>query len=397
MIMSNIYEKKILNSLVDKYEASRSFIGNNQVNQRFKVCISKMFIEYTDHSKFEIFRDVNESIEVLKRKGYISAKMDSRKVYENVFLSLDNLSEIYMYLKRKPKKDIHKRLKLLLLEHMNDNEILSEYCKEQLDRIANNRSVEYFNNDFQEFESILLAVKEVMLVETEQFIREFSIRIFKDSKFFQTIQTKVENLLYEYGDFPEKDKILPSFNLVKTPTYVNYKGAGKIIISGQIIDLLKLSSDIAISSKMLPDIESIEVLGSKVITIENLTSFHRFNEQDFFVIFLGGFHNTVRREFIKKLYEQNPQKQYYHFGDIDVGGFRILEHLKNKTKVPFRGYHMDIDTLVRYKEFSKKLTKNDRINLERLLIHDEYVSVINFMLENNCKLEQEAVGSMSIF
>lgn len=395
--MSNIYEKKILNSLVDKYEASRSFIGNNKVNQRFKVCISKMFIEYTDHSKFEIFRDVNESIEVLKRKGYISAKMDSRKVYENVFLSLDNLSEIYMYLKRKPKKDIHKRLKLLLLEHMNDNEILSEYCKEQLDRIANNRSVEYFNNDFQEFESILLAVKEVMLVETEQFIREFSIRIFKDSKFFQTIQTKVENLLYEYGDFPEKDKILPSFNLVKTPTYVNYKGAGKIIISGQIIDLLKLSSDIAISSKMLPDIESIEVLGSKVITIENLTSFHRFNEQDFFVIFLGGFHNTVRREFIKKLYEQNPQKQYYHFGDIDVGGFRVLEHLKNKTKVPFRGYHMDIDTLVKYKEFSKKLTKNDRINLERLLIHDEYVSVINFMLENNCKLEQEAVVSMSIF
>lgn len=395
--MSNIYEKKILNSLVDKYEASRSFIGNNKVNQRFKVCISKMFIEYTDHSKFEIFRDVNESIEVLKRKGYISAKMDSRKVYENVFLSLDNLSEIYMYLKRKPKKDIHKRLKLLLLEHMNDNEILSEYCKEQLDRIANNRSVEYFNNDFQEFESILLAVKEVMLVETEQFIREFSIRIFKDSKFFQTIQTKVEKLLYEYGDFPEKDKILPSFNLVKTPTYVNYKGAGKIIISGQIIDLLKLSSDIAISSKMLPDIESIEVLGSKVITIENLTSFHRFNEQDFFVIFLGGFHNTVRREFIKKLYEQNPQKQYYHFGDIDVGGFRVLEHLKNKTKVPFRGYHMDIDTLVKYKEFSKKLTKNDRINLERLLIHDEYVSVINFMLENNCKLEQEAVVSMSIF
>ncbi len=394
--MSNIYEKKILNSLVDKYEASRSFIGNNQVNQKFKVCISKMFIEYTDHSKFEIFRDVNESIEVLKRKGYISAKMDSRKVYENVFLSLDNLSEIYMYLKRNPKKDIHKRLKLLLLEHMNDNEILSEYCKEQLDRIANNRSVEYFNNDFQEFESILLSVKEVMLVETEQFIREFSIRIFKDSKFFQTIQTKVENLLYEYGDFPEKDKILPSFNLVKTPTYVNYKGAGKIIISGQTIDLLKLSSDIAISSKMLPDIESIEVLGSKVITIENLTSFHRFNEQDFFVIYLGGFHNTVRRAFIKKLYEQNPQKQYYHFGDIDAGGFRILEHLKSKTEVPFKGYHMDIDTLVRYKEFSKKLTKNDRINLERLLIHDEYVSVINFMLENNCKLEQEAVVSMSI-
>jgi hypothetical protein len=390
--MSSIYEKKILNSLVDKYEASKSFIGSNQVNQRFKVCISKLFTEYTDHSKFEVFRDVNEAIDVLKRKGFIAAKMDSRKVYENVFLSLDDLSEIYKYLKRKPKNDIHNRLKSLLEEHMYDNEILSEYCKEQLDRIANNRSVKYFNNDFQELESILLAVKEVMLVETEQFIREFSIRIFKDSKVFHTIQTKVENLFYEYGDFPEKDQILASFNLVKTPTYVNYKGAGKIILSGQTIDLLKLSSDIAISSMMLRDIERIEVLGSKVITIENLTSFHRFNEQDFFVIYLGGFHNTVRREFIKKLYSQNPQKQYYHFGDIDVGGFRILEHLKSKTKVPFKPYHMDTDTLVQFKKFSKKLTQNDRINLERLLIHDQYKSVINFMLENNCKLEQEAVN-----
>lgn len=390
--MNSIYEKKILNSLIDKYEGSKSFIGSNIVNQRFKVCISKLFIEYTDHSKFEVFRDINEVIDVLKRKGYITAKMDSRKIYENVFLSLDNLSEIYKYLKRVPKNDIHNRLKLLLEEHRYDNEILSEYCKKQLNRIDNNQSVKYFNNDFKEFESILLAVKEVMLVETEEFIREFSIRIFKDSKFFQTIENKVENLLYEYGDFPEKDQILASFNLVKTPTYVNYKGAGKITLSGQTIDLLKLSSDIAISSKMLEDIEKIEILGSKVITIENLTSFHRFNERDFFVIYLGGFHNTVRREFIKKLYSQNPQKQYYHFGDIDAGGFRILEHLKNRTKVPFKSYHMDVDTLVKYKEFSKKLTQNDRINLERLLIHDQYKNVIDFMLENNCKLEQEAVN-----
>lgn len=390
--MNSIYEKKILNSLIDKYEGSKSFIGSNIVNQRFKVCISKLFIEYTDHSKFEVFRDINEVIDVLKRKGYITAKMDSRKIYENVFLSLDNLSEIYKYLKRVPKNDIHNRLKLLLEEHRYDNEILSEYCKKQLNRIDNNQSVKYFNNDFKEFESILLAIKEVMLVETEEFIREFSIRIFKDSKFFQTIENKVENLLYEYGDFPEKDQILASFNLVKTPTYVNYKGAGKITLSGQTIDLLKLSSDIAISSKMLEDIEKIEILGSKVITIENLTSFHRFNERDFFVIYLGGFHNTVRREFIKKLYSQNPQKQYYHFGDIDAGGFRILEHLKNRTKVPFKSYHMDVDTLVKYKEFSKKLTQNDRINLERLLIHDQYKNVIDFMLENNCKLEQEAVN-----
>lgn len=389
--MSNIYEKKILNSLIDKYESSKSFSGNNQVNQRFKVCISKLFTEYTDHSKFEVFRDLNEAIDVLKRKGFISAKIDAGNVYENIFLSFDELSDIYKYLKRTPKNDIHNRLKKVLEEHSDDNEILNKYCNEQLYRLSKNQSVKYFNDDFKEFKAILIAVKEVLLIDTEQFIREFSIRIFKDSKVFQSIQAKVENLLYEYGDFPQKDQILASFNLVKTPTYVNYKGAGQIILSGQKIDLLKLSSDIAISSNMLKDIEKIEVLGNSVITVENLTSFHRFSEKGFFVIYLGGFHNKVRREFIVKLYEQNPTKEYYHFGDIDAGGFRILEHLRSKTNVPFKPYYMDMGTLIQYKEFSKKLTQNDRKNLEKLLIYDEYKTVIEFMLENDCKLEQEAI------
>ena len=390
--MSNNYEKKILNELVNKYEASKSFIGTNQVNQRFKVRISALFPDYTDHSKFEIFRDVNEAIEVLIWKGYITTKAGAGKVYHDIYLSVDELINIYYYLKRTPKNDIHSQIKTTLEEYMNENEILNKYCQEQLERLGENRSVKYFNDNFEEFEQVLLAVKEIMFVQTEQFIREFSIRVFKDSKIFQVIQGKVENLLYEYGDFPEKEQILGNFNLVKTPTYVNYKGAGKIILSGQEIDLSKLSSDVAISSKMLSDIEHIEVLRENVITIENLTSFHRFNEPDFFVIYLGGFHNRVRREFIKKLYEQNPNRQYYHFGDIDAGGFRILEHLKNKTNVSFKPYRMDTETMVKYLEFSKKLTQNDRVNLERLLIHDEYKNVIEFMLKNNCKLEQEAVN-----
>ena len=106
------------------------------------------------------------------------------------------------------------------------------------------------------------------------------------------------------------------------------------------------------------------------------------------------FHNKVRRDFIMKLYEQNPQKNYYHFGDIDAGGFRILEHLRNKTNVPFMPFCMDIDTLVKYKDFRKKLTQNDKSNLEKLLIYDEYADykeTINFMVKNDCKLEQEVV------
>ena len=69
-----------------------------------------------------------------------------------------------------------------------------------------------------------------------------------------------------------------------------------------------------------------------VVTIENLTTFNAFKCENSFAIYLGGYHNTSRRNFIKKVYEQNPDKQYLHFGDIDAGGF-----YEGKTIVPCLG------------------------------------------------------------
>ena len=104
---------------------------------------------------------------------------------------------------------------------------------------------------------------------------------------------------------------------------------------------------------MLSDIDRIDVTGNKVITIENLTSFHTFNNKDMFIIYLGGYHNNIRREFIKKIYSQNPKVNFYHFGDIDAGGFYILEHLKQQTGVNFIPYKMDIETLKEYSKYTK--------------------------------------------
>jgi len=52
---------------------------------------------------------------------------------------------------------------------------------------------------------------------------------------------------------------------------------------------------------------------------------------------------------------------------------------------------MDIETLKEYGEYTKKLTENDRNRLMRLF-DSEYNELIEYMLENNCKLEQEAIN-----
>lgn len=61
----------------------------------------------------------------------------------------------------------------------------------------------------------------------------------------------------------------------------------------------------------------------------------------------GGFLNTVRTNFLKKLYAYAPEAAYFHKGDLDPYGFLILENLKKKTGIPFCAMEMDLDTLRR--------------------------------------------------
>lgn len=389
--MISKYEKEIINKLLDKYEKSKSFVGENKVNQRFNVKISSVFPRYTDHSNYEIFQAVNEAVDTLVRASFIIAKENSAYVYSNVILNVAKLEDIYKYIGRKPKKDINSSILNLMEIYKNKNQILNKYCETQYERIHSNKTIQFFNNDLEELENILIAVDKLLKVDTETFARDFSVKVFKDSKVFERIAGKVVNLIYEFGVFPKKDRILGDLNIVKNPTYVNFKGPGSITINDQKIDLTSLSSDIAISSKMLSDIDRIEVTGKAVITIENLTSFHTFSDKDMLAIYLGGYHNRVRREIIKKIHQQNSQIAFYHFGDIDAGGFYILEHLKRQTGVDFIPFKMDIETLEAHKKYTKKLTENDKKRLTKL-VDSQYHKVINYMLENNCKLEQEAVN-----
>lgn len=388
--MMGRYEKKILNELLDKYENSKSFKGTNKVNQRFKVRISNLFPKYEDHSDYDLFRAVNEEVDILARKGFVVPRVTGGGVIREVYLNVEVMEEVYRYINRVPRDDINARLEELISKYQGNGEILEEYLKDQLNRIEENRSVRFFSGDYEEFERILMAVRELEDLQGEQFIREFSVRLYKDSKVFGQIQGKVESLLYEYGDFPEKDEILGNLNLMRTPTYVNFKGSGKISLSGQEIDLSRLDSDIAISSSMLDKIESVQVFKGKVITVENLTSFHRFMEEGYFVLYLGGFHNRVRRDFISMLHDQNSEAIFYHFGDIDAGGFLILEHLRRTTGIDIIPYNMDLDTLKKYEKMGKPLTENDRKRLGKLR-EGQFREIVEYMLENNVKLEQEAI------
>ena len=388
------YETVILNALLDQYERSKSFIGKNVQNQSFSKRITNLFPNYADEANFELFSEVNSQVASLEKEGLIKVtrrkrgKIDTEVIF-SVTLVVDSLEKCYHALGRQPKADKNAAIKNLLNEYCDRTPLLHDFCEEQFRRLAENKKVQY-SDDFEKLEQILKVLSEIESIEEETFIRNFSIRVLGDSKAFEHIKIAVVSLLCEYGDYPDKECVLQDLNIVKNPGYVYVKGNGIITISGQSIDFGRMDGNFGLSSALLDDIEKIEVSASKVITIENLTTFNSFVDKDAFVIYLGGYHNSIRRNMIRKIYENNPDKKYYHYGDIDAGGFYILMDLRRKTGISFAALNMDLGTIEKYKAFTKKLTENDRTRLKNLL-GGEFDEVINYMLENDCKLEQEAI------
>ena len=157
---------------------------------------------------------------------------------------------------------------------------------------------------------------------------------------------------------------------------------------------------IALSNASLEKIKRIIVNADKVITVENLTTYHDADEDNSIHIYLGGYHNYSKQMLLGKIYSDNKSKAYFHMGDLDVYGFLILENLKEKTGIPFKPLMMDVKTLERFYKAGiyKDLTTTDKkVILEKKdtkLI--AYTDVLMFMLDNNCKVEQESIKAVEL-
>jgi len=229
---------------------------------------------------------------------------------------------------------------------------------------------------------------------------------FQDSKLFEQLAGKVHHIFarfdenYKCNDMAEW---LSEHNIYQTPNFVYLKGNITIHVGDELVNLSAFQHGLGISGE---DIDRIEIEENarvnKIITIENLTTYFRWQETESLIVYLGGYHNGVRRNLLQQIYNSFPYAKYYHFGDIDAGGFYIYEHLKCKTGIPFKTLHMNVDVLKKYSSQTKTLTQSDKKRIESLLkklddkfkqnaADEDYREVLQYMLENNCKLEQEAI------
>ena len=131
----------------------------------------------------------------------------------------------------------------------------------------------------------------------------------------------------------------------------------------------------------------------KILTIENLTTFHYFSSNDYIVLYLGGFSSSLKIELLRKIKEFDNTIQFYHFSDLDVGGFNIYFHLVKRLNTKIIPFLMNEEIFKKYLPFAKTLTNIDKNSLESMLNleFNPFKELIKVMLKENKKLEQESI------
>lgn len=389
------YKKLLLDKLIDSYENSVIYKGDALRDTRiyFKFNL-KSIKEYFDELNYKYKEEIDVAcnqleieklIKVYKGKGYKS------HIIEKIQLNLENIEAAYLYLNRKEKKQKEDELSILLESYKEREDALGNFATYITDKLKSNGSVKkYLDIDnVSECKDILKGIDEVLKQDEEIFRRNFSVKVYGDSKRYEAIEGKIIKIIKDFSS----DEVLNDYNILKNYTYVYFKGDISLRLKESKINANDFLGGIAVSSKDIENIKEIKVSGSKLVTIENLTSFNNYTG-DGGVIYLGGYHNSVRQNLLIKIYSENPNINYYHSGDIDAGGFKILVHLIRKTKIPFKTLNMDSETLRENINYAKELTANDVNEINRLLESEEYkdyTDVLSTIIKLNKKLEQEII------
>lgn len=395
----DINSAKILGFLIDKYENSKTFAGSNKGRQTFRAKISEILPRYADDSEYAFYQEANAGLARMENMGLVILAKERNGRIKYADLRIENIEKAYICLGRKPKSQKNKEILALFEEygHLDENIYapLLWHIRCQKDCIAANKNIQFLNGGIEAYRDILKAAKAVLENKSEILVREFSVKLFSNSKRFEEIEPQARALLYKSGEacgrpYGSRETVFEEHDILKTPSFIMAKGMG-ILHLGQKIDLSKTGGEIGFSANVLKNMEYADLCGADVITIENLTSFYRYECKNEMAIYLGGFHNSAKRQFIKMLARHNPRAKFRHYGDIDAGGFYILEHLIAKTGINFEPFRMGIEDLQSCRAHWLPLTENDRRRIKLLLEKKpRYSEVLQYMLENSCKLEQEA-------
>ncbi len=394
----------MLNSLLDKHQAGKKGFEteNSSKPVRIYVKTDKAFKDYCGLDSFKYADDFLDGAKELEKLGFAKATYER---HTGRLLSLELCTD---------KEHIDKAFELT--GHTRKKRILSEkeklvqeelktfgdvhLCRRYLEKIQNLLSeMKSTDKEFSSNADLALQlsmIKAIVENKDDILLRNFSKKNFFDSKILERHSSRVLSLFNEFSEkkYEEFDDLMEDHHIFRFKGFTYVKNNMDFEINGQSISLNKLGVPFSLTEDSIDRMRITNITSKRVITIENQTTFVFFDDPEAIIIYLAGFHNEPKRKLLLKIQEFKPDLEWFHYGDIDCGGFQIFHDLKSKTGLGFKPFRMNVEELVRYKNECQPLTNQDRKKLESIRQErqfEEFWAVVEYMLMQNIKLEQESI------
>ena len=413
------YEREILSRLIEKYEKSKAYSTG--------IFIRRISLSLSQEKWLEQRLERPEekglflaAIRELQNQGLIDfswVKFEEGNLVEQIWLIPEEtaIDACYRRLGRVPAREKAAGLGRLIEEYRGKLEAVSPLARflaqyqAQLQKTRQIRS--FFTEDLALDEDILRCLVFMEQNQGEQMERLMSAALYGDSKYFErNLKSKVLSILrhlkkQENEEVPSDDELLGEKGIVRWPEILEFTGPISVTLEdGSAIDYASQRYGAYVNSETVKRIRTVKTAGlRRVLFIENKANYIWYitenRREDQLVLYHGGCYSPVKGLWFRKVYEgsrKNPGIAYFHWGDIDAGGFRMFSRLQREIIPELKPYRMDRDTLKAFRgqameiqsEAYLKLLEDMGQNPEYEIFHD----VIQLMIRERIRLEQESMA-----
>lgn len=396
------YEEKLLVSLAEKYRKSKKDSGTNKIARRTSIRPGALYKGYNrndgDMAQIEA---VNRAVRRCQEKGFVTFDTEGfSNEIRRIYLVDEKIEEVERYLEKTfhYESTVSKRkyVEGLIAAYSG----LSPGARCECERLRQALEQNRIPSRYTQTEELLKALVFIENNREELYLREASMLIYGDSKYLEetmlhpVCKTLRELLKCPCGTDELEDEILEHYHITREKQKLCIKGGVTLRIGERDVKLGGLADGVEFFSGDLERLERVTVHAPAFMTVENYTSWLRLKSTGAALLYLGGYATRFQRDFLKKVFEDNPNLTFWHFGDIDAGGLYIHEHLCRVTGIPFRMYRMSCAELMdaRFQRCLRPLTQQDKTRLKSLEEQEAYRELAAYMLAHNVKLEQEIIS-----
>lgn len=409
------WKEQLLSKLLDQYEKSVTYTGENKVKQVFSVKPSDIFKGYNKDflPPEQLFqeKEFERLIRQMESEGLIHVVPPNTGILRQICAVPERWEDYYACLNRTEKNILKKRLEEVY-HRFCQCDLLEAYGKEKLQTLKNSRArkldekkVEKEITEAEAIWNLVQFLKENQEKQRTTLEREMSEAVLHDSKQWEKIyRKKVCGILEHTGRYDEplaeleeererQTALLEEFYIYSNPAYIYLKGDARICLEDGRELRIYHDLPMSIPFETFQKAKSIQIRDAALMTVENLTSFYRLEREHIFYLFLSGYHTRTKQALLQRIARENPGLSWHHFGDLDPDGLAIAGHLIRKTGLPFQLCAMGVQELQRFQTYAKPLEAPDRAKAEAMIKQgSSYAGILRYMLEHNCKLEQEIIS-----